>query len=217
MIFTPKAQGPGQPPACLSLSPSSVPVRCGHAALAAEPESIAWRDDYDNLALEEARAANRLLWIQFTGPWCPNCTRMERDSFPDPVVVQARANSRSCPSSCAPMSTNSCGSVLTFPLSPRRSSSPRPARSSPFIKATWGPRSSTPFSAIRSPRVPGKPSSRAASRDLAPVAGSCSSREGARLKAAELIALDGYCAVSLVRDREADRRSAASTRCDTKG
>ncbi len=42
-----------------------------------EPESISWRDDYGN-ALEEARAANRLLWIQFTGPWCPNCTRMER-------------------------------------------------------------------------------------------------------------------------------------------
>jgi YHS domain-containing protein len=54
---------------------------------AVEPEAIAWRDDY-GLALEEARAANRLLWIQFTGPWCPNCTRMERDSFPHPAVVQ---------------------------------------------------------------------------------------------------------------------------------
>ncbi len=56
---------------------------------AAEPESaaIAWRVDYAG-ALEEARAAHRLLWIQFTGPWCPNCTRMERDSFPDPAVIQ---------------------------------------------------------------------------------------------------------------------------------
>lgn len=56
---------------------------------AAEPESnsITWRVDYAE-ALEEARAANRLLWIQFTGPWCPNCTRMERDAFPDPAIIQ---------------------------------------------------------------------------------------------------------------------------------
>ncbi len=39
-------------------------------------------------AMEDARAANRLLWIQFTGPWCPNCTRMERDSFPHPAIVE---------------------------------------------------------------------------------------------------------------------------------
>jgi YHS domain-containing protein len=45
-----------------------------------------WRDEYFS-ALEQARTENRLLWIQFTGPWCPNCTRMERDSFPDPAVV----------------------------------------------------------------------------------------------------------------------------------
>jgi YHS domain-containing protein len=56
-------------------------------ALGTEPELIAWRGDYAG-ALEEARTANRLLWIQFTGPWCPNCTRMERDAFPDPDVIQ---------------------------------------------------------------------------------------------------------------------------------
>jgi YHS domain-containing protein len=50
-----------------------------------EPEGIPWRDDYAR-ALDEARTSDRLLWIQFTGPWCPNCTRMERDSFPDPEV-----------------------------------------------------------------------------------------------------------------------------------
>ncbi|MGP0067935.1 MAG: thioredoxin family protein [Isosphaeraceae bacterium] len=50
-------------------------------------EPISWRGDYGG-ALEEAKGANRLLWIQFTGPWCPNCTRMERDSFPDPDVIQ---------------------------------------------------------------------------------------------------------------------------------
>jgi YHS domain-containing protein len=52
-----------------------------------EPEPITWRGDYAE-AFEEARTANRLLWIQFTGPWCPNCTRMERDAFPDPDVIQ---------------------------------------------------------------------------------------------------------------------------------
>jgi YHS domain-containing protein/thiol-disulfide isomerase/thioredoxin len=52
-----------------------------------EPTSIDWRDDY-GAAMADARAANRLLWIQFTGPWCPNCTRMERDSFPHPPIVE---------------------------------------------------------------------------------------------------------------------------------
>jgi YHS domain-containing protein len=56
-------------------------------ARAGDPPSIDWRDDYAG-ALEQARAANRLLWIQFTGPWCPNCTRMERDSLPDPAIVE---------------------------------------------------------------------------------------------------------------------------------
>jgi YHS domain-containing protein len=59
------------------------------AVMATQPDSdsIAWRVDYAG-ALEEARTTNRLLWIQFTGPWCPNCTRMERDSFPDPAIIQ---------------------------------------------------------------------------------------------------------------------------------
>jgi YHS domain-containing protein len=62
------------------------------AAQDPEAEPIAWQDDY-NSALDEARAAGRLLWIQFTGPWCPNCTRMERDSFPHaPVVAHARTS-----------------------------------------------------------------------------------------------------------------------------
>jgi len=52
-----------------------------------QPNSIRWREDYAS-ALDEAKTADRLLWIQFTGPWCPNCTRMERDSFPAPPIVQ---------------------------------------------------------------------------------------------------------------------------------
>jgi YHS domain-containing protein/thiol-disulfide isomerase/thioredoxin len=56
------------------------------SARATEPVPISWRDDYGG-ALEEAKSSNRLLWIQFTGPWCPNCVRMERDSFPDADVI----------------------------------------------------------------------------------------------------------------------------------
>ncbi len=64
---------------CTSVTPG--PAR------ATEPVPIAWRDDYGG-ALEEARASNRPIWIQFTGPWCPNCVRMERDSFPDADVIE---------------------------------------------------------------------------------------------------------------------------------
>ena len=45
-----------------------------------------WRSDY-GAALAEAKSSDRLLWLQFTGPWCPNCLRMEQDSFPSPSVV----------------------------------------------------------------------------------------------------------------------------------
>jgi YHS domain-containing protein len=54
-------------------------------ASGAEIEAIPWRRDYAG-ALEEARTKDRLLWIHFTGPWCPNCTRMEQESFPHPTI-----------------------------------------------------------------------------------------------------------------------------------
>jgi YHS domain-containing protein len=66
---------------CAVISPGSI------AAAEPDSDSITWRVDYA-AALEEARATNRLLWIHFTGPWCPNCTRMERDSFPNPTIIQ---------------------------------------------------------------------------------------------------------------------------------
>ena len=56
-------------------------------AAADERATIVWREDYAG-AMEDARAGNRLLWIQFTGPWCPNCTRMENDSFAHPAIVE---------------------------------------------------------------------------------------------------------------------------------
>jgi YHS domain-containing protein len=65
---------------CASMVLLSTPAR------STEPTPIAWRDDYGG-ALQEAGATNRLVWIQFTGPWCPTCLRMERDSFPDADVI----------------------------------------------------------------------------------------------------------------------------------
>ena len=55
------------------------------SALEETSEEISWRNEYGP-ALEEARAKNQLLWIQFTAPWCPNCARMEQDSFPHPAI-----------------------------------------------------------------------------------------------------------------------------------
>jgi YHS domain-containing protein/thiol-disulfide isomerase/thioredoxin len=54
---------------------------------ARQPETIIWRGDYA-AALDEAKSTGRLLWIQFTGPWCPSCARMERDTFPSPAIVR---------------------------------------------------------------------------------------------------------------------------------
>ncbi|WP_337174388.1 thioredoxin family protein [Paludisphaera sp.] len=71
----------------LAAATAGIPSARGEDA----PAAPVWREDY-GAALEEARATGRLLWIQFTGPWCPNCVRMEHDSLASPAVV-ARANS----------------------------------------------------------------------------------------------------------------------------
>jgi thioredoxin-like negative regulator of GroEL len=60
--------------------------------LALEYETISWRTDLHRAELE-ARAQNRLLWVQFTGSWCPNCVRLERESFIHPRVVGHARNS----------------------------------------------------------------------------------------------------------------------------
>ncbi len=47
---------------------------------------VAWRQDLGQ-AQAEAKSRNLLLWIQFTGPWCGNCRRMEHSTFVHPSVV----------------------------------------------------------------------------------------------------------------------------------
>lgn len=56
-------------------------------AEAADAPRIAWRDNL-GAAQKEARALNRPLWIQFTGPWCQFCEMMEREAFVHPPVVE---------------------------------------------------------------------------------------------------------------------------------
>src|SRR5262249_18416154 len=58
--------------ACPPRGTAPVPISCQHSC---------------SVATEQARTTTRLVWIQFTGPWCPNCLRMERDSFPHADVI----------------------------------------------------------------------------------------------------------------------------------
>ena len=59
-----------------------------NAATAADGRSVTWRTDLGS-AQAEARARNLPLWIQFTGPWCVNCRRMERGTFTATSVINA--------------------------------------------------------------------------------------------------------------------------------
>ena len=69
-------------------------IHCGSLP-AANPESmsmsIPWRYDLRR-AQAEARASDRLLWVQLTGSWCPNCVRLERESFVHPRIVAHARN-----------------------------------------------------------------------------------------------------------------------------
>lgn len=55
---------------------------------AAEPASpIAWHEDLAQ-AQAESKARDLPLWIQFTGPWCINCRRLDRDTFTNPRMIE---------------------------------------------------------------------------------------------------------------------------------
>ncbi len=64
-------------------------------AFGSDGHVIAWRSDLGS-AQAESRARHLPLWIQFTGPWCVNCRRMERGAFVHPLVV-AEAHDRFVP------------------------------------------------------------------------------------------------------------------------
>lgn len=48
--------------------------------------TLNWLQDYGE-ALKTAVEKQRPVWLQFTGPWCPNCHRMDRESFKHPGVI----------------------------------------------------------------------------------------------------------------------------------
>jgi YHS domain-containing protein len=165
-----------------------------HAVRAAEPDPIAWRDDYGT-ALEEARTANRLLWIQFTGPWCPNCTRMERESLPHPAVVQHARESfvplklRSDVHEQLALTFNLSGLPATIIVAPNRDVVA-------IQQGYLGPAELDAFLRDSLLRLPGKPAH-------AEAAGSAAARPETNQPKNDLrLAIKGYCTVSLIRDRK---------------
>lgn len=70
------------------VGPLASPISLG----ADDPDKVDWRDDLAK-AQAEAKSRDLLLWIQFTGPWCINCRRMDRATFVHPgVVARSRAS-----------------------------------------------------------------------------------------------------------------------------
>lgn len=67
----------------------------GRDVLGSDGHAVAWRTDLGS-AQAESRARGLPLWIQFTGPWCVNCRRMDRGAFVHPLVV-AEARDRFVP------------------------------------------------------------------------------------------------------------------------
>lgn len=61
------------------------------AVLALGRHPIAWRTDLTQ-ARAEAATKDRLIWLQFTGPWCHNCRRIEHEAFDDPRMIEHAAS-----------------------------------------------------------------------------------------------------------------------------
>lgn len=47
---------------------------------------IAWKTDYE-ASIAEARASNKPVMIDFSAEWCAACKELEKETFPDPQVV----------------------------------------------------------------------------------------------------------------------------------
>lgn len=50
-------------------------------------KTLSWLGDYGE-ALRTAVATQKPAWIQFTGPWCPNCHKMDKETFRNPGVIE---------------------------------------------------------------------------------------------------------------------------------
>jgi YHS domain-containing protein len=164
-----------------------------------EPASIAWRDDYGS-ALDLARTGNRLLWIQFTGPWCPNCTRMERDSFPHPAIVEHSERSflpvklRSDLNEQLVAAFNLTAIPATIIVAPNRDIIG-------FHQGYLGPEELDTLLTDCLARSPLTPQRQAGGRDAKPQPGELNAKDDPPPGGPELV-LSGYCMVSLVQDRK---------------
>jgi YHS domain-containing protein len=171
----------------------------GPSALGQEPDAISWRDDYGN-ALEEAHSAGRMLWIQFTGPWCPNCTRMERETFPAAAVVRYAQGSfvalklRSDIHEELALQFNLSGLPATVVVAPSREIVAvhqgylGPVELDAFLRDALNRQSG---------RAPDEDKGSTKTEEFAAAAA-----DRARPKDALPLALSGYCAVSLICDRK---------------
>jgi YHS domain-containing protein/thiol-disulfide isomerase/thioredoxin len=83
-MSVPPSRAPRWAPRVRPLLVLSLVVITGAARAGTAP--IPWRTRFES-AREEARARNRPLWLQFTGPWCLFCRRMERETFSRPEVI----------------------------------------------------------------------------------------------------------------------------------
>jgi YHS domain-containing protein len=170
-----------------------------------EPATIVWRDDYGS-ALEDARTGNRLLWIQFTGPWCPNCTRMERDSFPVPAIVEHSQRSflpvklRSDLNEQLVAAFNLTAIPATIIVAPNRDVIG-------FHQGYLGPEELESLLNDCLARNPLTPARQAGQRDAKPQPSKLNAKDD-QPPATPDLALSGYCTVSLVQDRKLVRGQA---------
>jgi YHS domain-containing protein len=167
----------------------------------ADPAPISWHHDYAT-ALQDARTRNQLLWIQFTGPWCPNCTRMERDSLTDAgvrrqasqdyVAVKLRADENQE----LALSFELTGLPATVIVAPSREvlgvhqGFLAPAELGELLRAA-------------SARYPGRQKEQLLAAADKPAAASAGTPRGlvSRPKKETHVALSGYCPVSLVSEK----------------
>lgn len=177
--------------------------RSGPAA-GPDPAPIDWIQDYAT-ALESARSRNQLLWIQFTGPWCPNCARMERDTFSDPAVREQAARAfvsvklRADENQELALGFDLTGLPATVILAPSREVLTvhqgylAPAELNRLLQSARHRQPPSPEDA-QSLASSGKPRGAAAADPDA-------NQRAARPKLETEVALSGYCPVSLVADK----------------
>jgi YHS domain-containing protein len=170
----------------------------GQQAYGTDGAAISWRDQYGQ-ALEEARAANRLLWVQFTGPWCPHCTRMESDTFPDPKIIAHARESfvplklRADGNEQLVQSLNVTGLPATAIVAPNRD----------VIALQQGYLGPDEFDAFLRDALARRPQPAAAPGSASPPKGDASADQGEAAADPEApLALAGFCAVSLVSERK---------------